>query len=196
MEQLRMFHATEDGADVTYSVDGEEFRAHKIILAMRSPVFKAELYRWARKEDHKDKSQRIEVKEIKADAFKALLHYIYTDTLLICTPDDIDDDDNEEEHQMMVRDLLMAAHRYGVERLRLMCEDKLCKMFDVDNVANTLAFADDHHFKTLKDACIEFMMTSDRLAKVMGSEGYIKLRSSNPSVLVEVLEKSVQYLKV
>ncbi|TVU42031.1 hypothetical protein EJB05_08413, partial [Eragrostis curvula] len=162
MEQLRLLHATEDGADVTYSVDGKEFRAHKIILALRSPVFKAELYRWA-KEDDKG-PQRIEVKEIKASAFKALLHYIYTDTLLI--PSEVDDDDEDDHEMMMVQDLLVAADRYGVERMRLMCEDKLCKMLDVENVANVLAFADDHHFVTLKDACIEFMMTSDRLARV------------------------------
>ncbi|CAO2201000.1 unnamed protein product [Urochloa humidicola] len=33
-----------DGADVTFSVGGEIIKAHKIILAARSPVFKAQFY--------------------------------------------------------------------------------------------------------------------------------------------------------
>nr|CAB3482477.1 unnamed protein product [Digitaria exilis] len=35
---------TEEGADVTFKVEGEVFAAHATVLAMRSPVFKAELY--------------------------------------------------------------------------------------------------------------------------------------------------------
>jgi speckle-type POZ protein len=34
----------EECADVTFSVGGETFTAHKLVLAMRSPVFKAEFY--------------------------------------------------------------------------------------------------------------------------------------------------------
>lgn len=32
----------EDGSDVTFNVSGEKFRAHKLVLAARSPVFEAE----------------------------------------------------------------------------------------------------------------------------------------------------------
>jgi speckle-type POZ protein len=35
---------SKETADVTFNVRGETFAAHRIILAMRSPVFKAELY--------------------------------------------------------------------------------------------------------------------------------------------------------
>ncbi|GJN20680.1 hypothetical protein PR202_gb08083 [Eleusine coracana subsp. coracana] len=35
---------TKEGADVTFQVTGESFRAHRNILASRSPVFKAELF--------------------------------------------------------------------------------------------------------------------------------------------------------
>ena len=36
--------AAREGADVTFQVAGEAFRAHRCILAARSPVFKAELF--------------------------------------------------------------------------------------------------------------------------------------------------------
>ncbi|CAO2206213.1 unnamed protein product [Urochloa humidicola] len=35
---------TKEGADMTIKVKGKVFLAHKVVLAMRSPVFKAELY--------------------------------------------------------------------------------------------------------------------------------------------------------
>jgi hypothetical protein len=35
--------ASGDGADVAFRVAGETFRAHRCVLAVRSPVFKAEL---------------------------------------------------------------------------------------------------------------------------------------------------------
>lgn len=41
---LRRLLESEEEADVTFKVKGEVFRAHKILLAVRSPVFKAEFY--------------------------------------------------------------------------------------------------------------------------------------------------------
>jgi speckle-type POZ protein len=72
----------EKGADVTFSVGGETFAAHKIILAARSPVFEAELYGEMKERN----AQCIMVEDMQPAAFKALLHFIYTDSL----PDVVD----------------------------------------------------------------------------------------------------------
>jgi speckle-type POZ protein len=44
LDQLGEVLETRKGADVTFSVDGELILAHKIVLAMRSLVFKVQLY--------------------------------------------------------------------------------------------------------------------------------------------------------
>jgi speckle-type POZ protein len=44
LDQLGEVLETREGADVTFSVDGELIPAHKIVLAMRSRIFKVQLY--------------------------------------------------------------------------------------------------------------------------------------------------------
>nr|TKW20142.1 hypothetical protein SEVIR_4G066200v2 [Setaria viridis] len=65
------------GADVTLKVGGEAFPAHRIVLAMRSPVFEAELYGPMEEKT----SQHITVQDMQPDVFRALLHFIYTDSM-------------------------------------------------------------------------------------------------------------------
>lgn len=45
----------------------------------------------------------------------------------------------------MEQHLLEAADRYGMHRLKLICEDRLCQYIDVNTVATTLALAEQHH---------------------------------------------------
>jgi speckle-type POZ protein len=77
---------SEEEADVTFKVKKEVFSAHRIVLAMRSPVFKAELYgpMWDMR------TKNITVKDMQPDVFEALLHYIYIDSLP--SMDDLDHD--------------------------------------------------------------------------------------------------------
>lgn len=56
------------GSDVSFEVDGEVFAAHKIVLAARSPVFRAQLFG-----PFKDKNTRcIKVEDMEAPVFKVL----------------------------------------------------------------------------------------------------------------------------
>ena len=115
--------------------------------------------------------------------FKALLHIIYTN--LLPSMDKLDDEEKKE----MVRHLLVAADRYAMERMKMMCEDILCKTLDVQTMATTSALADRHHCSRLKDACAEFIMSSNRLDDVLASQWYVPLKKSCPSVSVNILER-------
>ena len=53
---------TKQGAEVDFEVCGKVFAAHKLVLAARSSVF-------------------IRICDMHPDAFEALLHYLYTDSL-------------------------------------------------------------------------------------------------------------------
>ncbi|KAL2506742.1 BTB/POZ and MATH domain-containing protein 2 [Abeliophyllum distichum] len=60
-------------SDVEFEVEGEIFAAHKLVIAARSPVFKAQLFG-----AFKDQNTKcIRVEDMKAPVFKALLHYLY-----------------------------------------------------------------------------------------------------------------------
>jgi speckle-type POZ protein len=170
---------TGEEADVIFKVKGEVFIAHKIVLAMRSPVFKAQLYGPMRDKT----SRKITVKDMQPAVFKALLHFIYTDSLP--SMEDLDDDENEE----MVKHLLVAADRYAIERLKLICEGILCKSLEVQSVATMLALADQHQCSRLKDACVEFVASSNRMDDVVATQGYAHLKRSCPAVLLDIYER-------
>jgi speckle-type POZ protein len=114
----------EEEANVIFSVRGEIFLVHKIVLATWSPVFKAQLYGKMKE----TKARCVTMEDMPPDVFKSLLNFIYTDVLPVFD-DDIDDDD----YSKMINHLLVAVDRYAMDRL---------KHLRVEIVATTQALAD------------------------------------------------------
>ena len=88
---------------------------------------------------------------MEPEVFDALLTFIYTDTL---------PEMKEGEECAMAQHLLVAADRYNLERLKLICEDKLCKYIDTGSAATILALAEKHNYHGLKDACFAFLSSA------------------------------------
>lgn len=63
----------------------------------------------------------------------------------------------------MAQHLLAAADRYGIERLRLLSETRLCEDLSINSVATTLALAEQHHCFQLKDVCLKFVASPENL---------------------------------
>ena len=172
-----------DGADVIFNVGGEKFLAHRFVLAARSSVFKAELL-GAMKENV---GSPIEIHEMDPDVFKCLLHFIYTDSLPA-----LEMASNQgEAHRdvVMAGHLLVAADRYNVERLKMMCEHKLCSCIDANMVANSLALANQHNCNGLKEACLQFFASPSNMEAMMASDGYEHLKVSCPCALKEFIAR-------
>uniref|UniRef100_A0A0E0RB21 BTB domain-containing protein n=1 Tax=Oryza rufipogon TaxID=4529 RepID=A0A0E0RB21_ORYRU len=119
------------GADITVQVGDETFAAHRCVLAARSPVFTAELFGPM----GQNNKETIHVHDMEPRVFEAMLHFIYNDSL----PKEDDD-----EVVAMAQHLLVAADRYGVERLKLICEDTLCSHVDASTAGTTLAHGAEH----------------------------------------------------
>lgn len=64
---------------------------------------------------------------------------------------------------LMAQHLLAAADRYGLERLRMMCEANLCEDVAINTVATTLALAEQHHCFQLKAVCLKFIAKPENL---------------------------------
>ncbi|XP_047042798.1 BTB/POZ and MATH domain-containing protein 1-like [Lolium rigidum] len=153
---------SKEGVDVKIEVGGETFPAHRWMLAARSPVFKAELL-----QSSAALSSRIRVDNMDAGVFKALIHFIYTDAL----PKEMVER-QETLATTMAKPLLLAADRYKLERLKLICEDMLCGHIDVKSVGATLAFADQHSCRMLKEACMEFLADPANLEAAVSNRGF------------------------
>ncbi|KAG2495355.1 hypothetical protein HYH03_006624 [Edaphochlamys debaryana] len=163
-----------EGADVVLVADGEEFKAHKFLLEARSRFFHSLLNSCMRE----GREGRAVVHDIRAPVFRALLHFVYTDTL----PEGMDDAHLECE---MAQHLLAAADSLQLERLRRICERRLCETVEVESVAFTLALADKNHAEELKKVCLDFV--GRNLAPVMKTEGYAHMISACPGLQGEIL---------
>ncbi|XP_057524433.1 BTB/POZ and MATH domain-containing protein 1-like [Amaranthus tricolor] len=181
-QQYGQLLESKKGTDVNFEVDGEIFAAHKLVLAARSPVFRAQLFG-----PMKEKStQCIKVEDIEAPVFKALVHFIYWDKL----PDmqELAGLNSKGASTIMAQHLLAAADRYGLERLKLLCVATLAEDISVNNVATTLALAEQHHCSHLKSVCLKFVASRENLRAVMQTEEFEYLKLSCPSVISELLE--------
>ncbi|KAK1562613.1 hypothetical protein Q3G72_014803 [Acer saccharum] len=167
--------------DVNFEVDEEKFAAHKLVLATRSPVFRAQLFGPLKDQN----TQCIKVEDMEAPVFKTLLHFIYWDAL----PDmeEFMGLSSKGASTLMAQHLLAAADRYALERLKLLCEAKLCEDVAINTVATTLALAEQHHCFQLKNVCLKFVALPENLKAVMQTDGYEYLEESCPSVLTELL---------
>ncbi|CAL4899232.1 unnamed protein product [Urochloa decumbens] len=169
------------GADVTLAVSGDSFVVHKSILAARSPVFMAEFFG----EMEERSSPVVEVQDMDATVFQAMLQFIYTGRVPEL-------DEKEEEATIFSQHLIAAADRYMIDRLKLMCERRLAFGINVNTVATTLALAEQHCCSHLKAKCIEFIAggSPETLKAVLATDGYKHLGNCCPSVVTELLMAS------
>jgi speckle-type POZ protein len=176
-QHLCQLLSSREGSDVSFKVGRETFAAHRCVLAARSSVFKAELLGPMREHE----ASCIGIDDMDASVFGALLHFIYTDELPKIT---------EGEATAMAQHLLVAADRYDMERLKLVCEDKLCRHLDVGTAATTLALAEQHQCPRLKEAVFAFLFSSpSNFRAVEASDGYEHLTTSCPSVTKELIAR-------
>ncbi|XP_016504598.1 BTB/POZ and MATH domain-containing protein 4 [Nicotiana tabacum] len=170
-----------EGSDVVFSVAGEKFHAHKLVLAARSPVFRTEFF-----DELEGDKQEIVVADMEPTVFKALLHFIYRDSLVEEELEDTSSSSIPSVTDSLTAKLLAAADLYDLTRLRRVCESHLCKDISVNSVSRTLALADRYHATELKAVCLRF--AAENLAAVMQSDGFEYLKENCPSLQSELLK--------
>lgn len=106
---------------------GEKFQAHKLEFAARSPVFRYKFF-----EKLEEGKQAIVVEDVGPKVFEAMLHFISGDTLV----DDAERVPSSSSCESPISDFLIAkllavAHKYGLARLKQLCQSCLCKDISV-----------------------------------------------------------------
>ena len=124
--------------DVTIKCGGEEFKAHKAVLASQSPVFKTMF-----EVDMKEKdSNIIEISDIDSMVMSDLMAYFYKGKPL--------------HLNTLAKDLLNAANKYELPRLFAMCENELTEDLEAENIVELLILADLHNAKIMKRKCARY----------------------------------------
>ncbi|KAJ4761116.1 BTB/POZ and MATH domain-containing protein 1 [Rhynchospora pubera] len=177
-QELAKVLSSGDMADVTIEVGGKTFKVHKLVLALQSPVFKAELYG----DMAEAKSGCVKINDMEAVVFEAMINFMYTNNFHYY-------EINDENKLKMVKDLLVAADRYALDELKLTCEEMLCQNIKVDCVVTSLALAELYNCPRLKDDCLSFIAIASNFKSVTLQEAYINLMHTFPSLLKELGDK-------
>lgn len=96
------------------------------------------------------------VEDVTPAVFLLLLDHLYTDAA------DMTADS--------VLELLAAADRFGIERLKKLCSDQIQASLSVDNVCEVLTIADRHSEAELVQSCVGFIV--GHFAEVHRTEGF------------------------
>ena len=152
-------------SDVTLSVNGTEFQAHKNILAARSPVFAAMF-----EHDMEEKqSGKVEIHDFDGDVIKEMLLFIYTGKVL--------------NLDKMADELLAAADKYQLDRLKAMCEKTLLNNLSIENASELLVLSDLHNAEQLKAQTIKFI--NENGTGVIETEGFKNMVKTKPCLVAE-----------
>ena len=153
-------------ADVVFVLGDTRFKAHKCLLAARCSFF-ASMFSHQMREAQES---IITVQDIAPYTFKKLLEFVYTDKI------------SAFETADQAIDILVAANKYGLDRLKRLCEKYLVGIIDLDNVIELLYLSDMHQAMELKRMCINFTMAYFDI--VTKKDDFKKL---SKSILLELL---------
>ncbi|XP_028617137.1 TD and POZ domain-containing protein 4-like [Grammomys surdaster] len=153
--------------DCCLLVGGQEFRVHKAILGARSPVLKAMFEH----EIEESLRNHVEIHDLDSQVFKEMMGFIYTGKA-----------PHLHSHSMAT-DVLAAADKYGLEDLKVLCEDALYRSLSVENAAQTLILADLHSREELKSQALYFI--SVHASEVSQTSGWKSMVESHPHLVAE-----------
>lgn len=135
--QFSKLRQNNDLCDISITVAGKLFRAHKIVLISASPYFKA-MFLSGLAESHKD---AVILQNIDPDAFGAILDMIYDGKIVISIGS--------------VQAILCAASMFQIDHLKEACSKFMAKQLSAHNCLGIKSFAEGH-------GCCELMELAHR----------------------------------
>lgn len=163
-------------SDVTVEVGNQKFPAQRAVLAERSEVFRAMFN--ADMEESREK--RVAIDDMSADAVSDLLTFIYTDRAT-----NIGESGRAEE-------LLAAAEKYNIPRLKEVCEMEMARCLSTDNITHMLVISETYRATQLRKMTLHWMARHAR--DVVKTESWESFCDQHPELLKEVCENFAGYI--
>lgn len=157
---------SEQFGDVVFNLGDHQLRAHKNILVARCPVF-ASMFEHEMTESIMN---RVDITDIDHEVFHEMLRFIYTG--------------QAPGIDKFPMDLLVAADKYGLERLKAMCEKAVSSNLCAVNAAEVLVLADMHSAHQLKTLALEYIC--GHASAVKETAGWKNMIRGSPALALEV----------
>ncbi|KAF4325521.1 hypothetical protein BBO99_00000339 [Phytophthora kernoviae] len=168
MAYLRLLVNNQLMSDVTFIVEGGPVYGHKN-LCVRCSYFRAMFTG----EMQESTAREVEITDVSRSTFLSLLEYVYTDRM--------------EVLESGLKDLFIAADRYGIDSLKRVCTQKLSKSISVDNAASILQAADQHNAPKLRDECFQFTLRNfDAVSK---TPLFLEMARTNIELALQILQR-------
>jgi speckle-type POZ protein len=158
-------------ADVIIKVNGEDIRAHSLILMARSSVFRSMLSSPMREATE----GTVIINDLDVAAVKATIAFMYTGQI----------DEYLLKPDADTLGILEAAHRYDVSSLVDLCVQSLIARLDVSTVSEWLHVADLIGNAGLKTSCLNFMRL--HITEVQATDKFAKFVATRPALVTELL---------
>lgn len=142
----------------------EPVKAHKFILASRSPVFEAMFFGLM-----KETNQVIKLEDVSSDTFRAFLRFLYTD--------DVD------LNFQVAEELVYTAHKYRVTKCVEICSNFLLDNINDDNALKYLQIATLLDLSDLEAAAIKHIQKLTLL--VFQSEEFLSISRDTLKVILK-----------
>ena len=155
-------------SDIVLLCQGEEIRAHKLILSARSPVFRAML----QTEMSESVKGEIRIEDSDKDVLKEMVRYMYSAKV--------------EQDFTNYKELLVLANKYEVEELIKYCGTKVIESLTKENALELGIFAETHNADELMKVCIQFIF--DNRPNSLNKNWKDQLKGS-PKMMLEMLQK-------
>lgn len=158
-------------SDITVIAERKKLYLHKSVLCANSNVFKAML-----NTEMKEKNEgTIFIEDIQFCVLQELFRYMYTGKV----------------HKMtrLVCELLVAAEKYDIKGLKLLCEETMAKDLDSNNVLEYLNLAMENNADQLKTAAIERITMI--LENLVQKQEFHLLGMKYPELLIQIMQKYV-----
>ncbi|XP_014229998.1 speckle-type POZ protein B-like [Trichogramma pretiosum] len=156
------------------SSDESAIRAHKIVLAMASPVFKAMFTH----DMLESKNNSVEIMDTPYDILVEMLRFIYTGKIANTKVD-------------VILNLLTVADKYQIDNLKIKCGKILQAELTTENAIEILEAAHKYDEKYLKHEALEFVKTHIR--SFVETEELKKI--SEPELLFNVIQTITNFPK-
>lgn len=148
------------------------FKCHKMILSLRSRVFeKMFLHNTTENQKHE-----VSIPDIPSNVVQNMLSFMYTD---------------EVKEEVISEELLYAADKYEIHRLKAICEKVLASQMTVSRAIGIAIAAHLQGSKMFEEEAIRYM--AKNWGKIKATKEYEKVKQY-PDLLLKILSKSSDML--
>jgi hypothetical protein len=175
LDDLKSLVNSSHYSDVVFQLDDEtKIFGHKLVLS-RCAFFKAMFENDVMKESTTSGSNSVLIPEIGSEIFTLLITYLYTDEI------------DETLSFQKAMDVFIAADRFGIDRLKRICEQAILMDISAENACEIFHAADLHNATILRKKSLEFILRHYDV--VVKTETFEELARSNIELALELIRQ-------